>query len=107
MRGRAECACRYRGRPDGVMAVAGFGRLGAYASGVAASAMAATGMVAVTAVMAPAASASAPHVFGWGLNPQGQVSGTPGTAFLSPVPLPLDAPGVRQVDIGEFNSAAV
>ena len=69
--------------------------------------MAAATMIAVTAVTAPAASAGTLQVFGWGLNPAGQVAGTPGTVFLSPVPLPLNAAGVRQVDIGESNSAAV
>jgi alpha-tubulin suppressor-like RCC1 family protein len=63
--------------------------------------------VAATAVTAPAASAGALQVFGWGLNPNGQVAGRPGTAFLSPVPVPLSATGLRQVDIGGRSSALV
>ena len=72
-----------------------------------AAVLAAATMVAVTAVTAPAASAGTLQLFGWGLNTAGQVAGTPGTVFLSPVPLPLSAAGVRQVDIGESSSATV
>lgn len=90
-----------------MVAVAVFGRVRASVTRMMATALAAATMTGVTAVTAPAASAGTLQVFGWGLNTAGQVAGTPGTVFLSPAPLPLNAAGVRQVDIGESNSALV
>jgi alpha-tubulin suppressor-like RCC1 family protein len=104
------------GEPDGVVAVAvfrraraSFGRVRAAVTGVVATVLAAGTMVAMPAVTASAASAGALQVFGWGLNTDGQIAGTPGTGFFSPAPIPLPpgAAGVRQVDTGESSSALV